>query len=149
MGLAEQLMDEIASTRFPDPASTASLTGSNTLWWPRSRETFDDVDAYAGWNSTPPCDRSGHPVGTEGYQLWGYEIPRLYQMRPNQDLVNRMTRQVTVERVRENGSSGWVVETGASNFRRVTVRVSLTDAQSQTRTLAAISRIFSYVPLTP
>ena len=44
-GLSDQLMDEIAATRFP--AAT-----NNPLAQPKVRATFDDIDDFSGWLAT-------------------------------------------------------------------------------------------------
>ncbi len=59
------------------------------------------------------------------------------------------TRAVLVERVEPDGASGWTTVSQDTNFRRVTVRVSYTDANSVARTVAELSRIFTYVPFAP
>ena len=140
-GLAEQLVDEIAAVRFP--AAANSTPGGS------ARTNFDDIDDYHNWSARPPQDRQGREIGTEGYQSGGASSTRLPEMRPDSQSLGGLTRSVIVERVQPDSGSGWTVVSQHTNFRRVTVRVAYTNAQSQTVTLAAITRIFSYVPITP
>lgn len=139
-GLAEQMMDEIAARRFPE--------SSNPPPAGKSRENFDDIDDYDGWSARPPQGRSGRVLGTEGGDD-GSNSLRPAEMQADLELLGRFTRRVEVERVQPDGGSGWNVVAGHTNFRRVTVRVEHTDAESKTATLAEISRIFAYVPVAP
>ena len=140
-GLAEQMIDEIAAQRFP--AST------NPMLAVTSRIFFNDIDDYDGWSARPPQVREGLTVGTEGNIVFGVTQPRLDALRPDLDLIGKFTRRVDVERIQPDGGSGWTVVSQHTNFRRVTVRVDYTDGQSNTATLAEISRIFTYVPFAP
>jgi len=140
-GLAAQLMDEIASVRFP-PETNTPPAGS-------TREFFDDIDDYQGWSSSPPKNRKGLAVGTEGATVAGSVQARPSELQPDAGYMARFTRQVIVERIKPNGGTGWDVVPEHTNHRRVTVRVLYTDGQSNTRMVAEITRVFSYVPLAP
>jgi hypothetical protein len=162
-------MDEIAASRFPESATATqspgliaapveTIEGAPRLATPLlvrrfSRETFDDIDDYAGWRCRGPIDRQGRQIGTEGALIrqgdreWHY--PRPSSMRPEGRFLQSFTREVQVERIRPDTGSGWAVVSQPTDYRRVTVRVKYTDAQSNTTTLAEISRIFSYVPAAP
>ncbi len=142
-GLAEQLMDEIASVRFPDSATSAIASTGKT------RERFDDIDDYAGWSSSPPVARAGQAVGTEGFESKSGHVLRNSSMRPNPNFLNTFTREVAVERVRPDGNGGWLVTSQPTDFRRVTVSVIHTDTQGSIRPLAEFSRIFTYVSIAP
>jgi type II secretory pathway pseudopilin PulG len=140
-GLAEQLMEEIAATRFPASTNTTP-SGS-------SRVNFNDIDDYHNWTVRPPQDRQGRQIGLEGYSSTGGASTRLPEMRPDSGFLSGLTHAVVVERVQPDSGTGWTVVTSHTNYRRVTVRVAYTNPQSQTVTLASITRIFSYVPITP
>ncbi len=140
-GLAEQLMDEIAAVRFP-AAANSTPAGS-------TRENFDDLDDYAGWSESPPADRRGRELGTEGSLILGVEIPRLFQMRPEPNVIASFQRAVEIERVQPDAGNGWTVVSQPTNFRRVTVTVSRRNARNVLIPLARTSRIFSHVPFTP
>jgi type II secretory pathway pseudopilin PulG len=60
--LGEQLMSEVLSKSYWDPAATAPtpLGASSTEKAPGNRSLFDDVDDYDAWLASPPQ----HPDGT-------------------------------------------------------------------------------------
>ena len=140
-GLAEQLMDEVAASRFP--------ASSNTTPAGPGRTNFNDMDDYHNWSARPPQDRTARQIGLEGYTSIGAAATRLPEMQPNTQLLAGMTQLVTVERVQPDAGTGWTVISTHTNYRRVTVRINYTNPQSQTVTLASITRIFSYVPIAP
>ncbi len=140
-GLAEQLIDEIASTRFP-PETNSTPSGAG-------RSGFDDIDDFASWSSSPPVDRQGTSLGADGLDDSGLPAARPTGLQPDLSFMARFTRAVVVERVDPDTGSGWNVVSQHTNFRRVTVSVTYTDAQSHTKTLAELTRIFSYVPVAP
>ncbi len=136
-GLAEQLMDEIATVRFPRSDDSVSISGT--------REQFDDLIDFADWSANPPEDRFGRRLGHEGDEQIGGSNSRPVQMRPADHFLDRLTRTVDVEFVEANGTSGWSPVARATNTIRVTVRVSQIDPQRTTRSLAEVSRVFSDV----
>lgn len=140
-GLAEQLMDEIASVKFPLESNTppAGITRAN----------FDDIDDYAGWSASPPTSRYGSVIGTEGATIGGTIYNRESALVPDPATVVNFSHEVVVERIEPDAGSGWDVVPDHTNHRRVTVLVKYTDAQLNVRTLASITRIFSYVPIAP
>lgn len=137
-GLAEQLLDEIAATRFP--AAT-----NNPLSQPRVRATFDDIDDFAGWVAVPPLDRNGLSIGTEAAPSLG-ATQRPVDMQPDAQYLSTVSQEVVVERVQPSGTGGWTVVTQHTNYRRVTVRIKKTVPNSATKTLSEVVRIFAYVP---
>lgn len=140
-GLAEMLMDEIASVRFPESSNTppAGIT----------REFFDDIDDYAGWSASPPTYRLGGAVGTQGATIGGTVYSREVAMQPYSLALGNFRHEVVVERIEPDGGTGWNVVPQHTNHRRVTVLVKHTDAQANVSTLASITRIYSYVPVAP
>lgn len=141
-GLAEQLMDEIAATRFPEDepiGSTVALT----------REDFEDIDDYSGWKQSPPTSRDGFVVGTEGFEWREFKIRRVTMMRLNPKYIAPFSRQVDIERVEPDSGSGWNVVSQHTNHRQVTVRVNYAYPNGTIATLAEVTRIFSYVPAAP
>jgi len=145
-GLAEQLLDEIAAAKFPDGTNSSSPSSY-------TRSAFDDIDDYDNWSGGRPRDKEGRIIGAEGFELkWfssSFYIYRPAEMRPNLDYLNRFSREVSVERIRPDAANSWTTTTDNTNHRRVTVAVSFTDGQDNTQTLAEMTRIFSYVPITP
>jgi len=140
-GLAEQLMEEIAATRFP--------AGTNTTPIGVGRTGFDDIDDFDVWSSSPPVDRSGNTLGLDGLDAAAQPATRPAALQPAAGFIAAFAREVDVERVEPDTGSSWNIVTGHTNFRRVTVRVKHTDAQSHIRTLAELTRVFSYVPVSP
>lgn len=139
-GLAAQLMDEVASVRFPDPVNPVA---SGT------RSSFDDIDDFADYTATPPVDGNGNAIGTEGTSSWGFYLPRPSVMRPDNSFLNTLTQEVQVERVEPVGTTSWNVVTTFSDYRRVTVRIKATDDKQQVSTLAETTRIFARVAAVP
>jgi len=144
VGLAEQLLEEMAAVRFPLDSDTRP--GSNG-----SRRMFDDLDDYDNWSSSPPENKVGYKLGSEPLTILGvYDIARPSLLIPDADFLNRITREVTVERIRTDNNSNWVVTTGESDYRRVTVTIKLAmNAGAPSQTISETTRIFSYVPLSP
>lgn len=139
-GLADQLMDEIATVKFPSGTGTAPVG--------QGRTGFDDLDDYNGYSACPPQARNGFVIGTEGANSSGTAIYRPQQFQPDSRVLSRYRQQVTVEKIAESGAT-WVVVSQSSTLRRVTVTVSFTDAQGKTTALAVQSRIFSNVAIAP
>jgi hypothetical protein len=136
-GLADQLLSEAAASPVPVPGSTAPLKPSG----PRSG--FLCVDHYDGWSESPPQDRFGRQLGTEGTLNGGVSTPRAAALQADAALLANFARTVLVEKVTPGGG-GWVTTAGSTAFRRVTVRVTFND-NGQPRPLAESSRIVSYV----
>jgi prepilin-type N-terminal cleavage/methylation domain-containing protein len=139
-GLAAQLMDEVASVRFPDLINPPVVG---------PRRTFDDIDDFANYTSTPPVDGNGNAIGTEGTSSWGFYLPRPSTMRPDRSFLDTLTQEVQVERVVPVGTTSWNVVATFSEYRRVTVRIKATDDNNQISTLAELTRIFAHVPAVP
>lgn len=139
-GLADQLMDEIATAKFP------SGTGSSPAGI--GRTGFDDLDDYHGYSVSPPQSRSGLVIGTEGMSAGSSTMMRPAQFQPNPRHLNRFRQQVTVDKVVESGT-GYATTTQNSALRRVTVTISYTDVQGVTTVLATQVRIFSNVASAP
>jgi hypothetical protein len=140
-GMAEQLMDEIASVRFPESSNSPPLG--------TTRENFDDIDDYDGWSASPPTGRTGQALGTQGATVSGVIQNRSSGLIADADSIAHFTQEVVVQRIEPDAGTGWTVVTPHTNHRRVTVRVKYTDGQANTRTLAEITRVFSYVPVAP
>ena len=134
-GMADQLMDEIASVRFPSANTTATGVG---------RTGFDDIDDYNGYSVSPPQARSGAVIGTEDGTG-----TRPAAFRPDPRLYSRYRQQVTVEKITESSGTSWNTVTTDSPLRRVTVTISYTNAQGTTTSLARQTRVFSNVAIAP
>lgn len=145
-GLADQMLEELAAVRFPTSDDTRPSYAA-------TRKDFDDLDDYDNWSASPPVNKSGYPLGKEPLTiLERYLITRPSLLEPDNSFLSRLTREVNVERIKPDNSSGWLVTTDDTDFRRITVTIKLamtTDANSRSHTISEATRIFSYVPLSP
>jgi len=143
-GLADQMLDEIASVRFPTSSDTRSAYST-------SRKYFDDLDDYHNWSYSPPLYKNGMPLGKSLMTILEYyPIGRPTYFQPEIDFLNRLTREVSVERIRLDASNNWVVTSDNTDYRKVTVKIKLTTtADLPSHEIAETTRIFSYVPLSP
>ncbi|QDV54041.1 type IV pilus modification PilV family protein [Gimesia fumaroli] len=145
-GLTDQMLEELSAVRFPTSSDTRPHSTAN-------RKDFDDLDDYHNWSDSPPSSKNGYPLGQEPVTiLERYLITRPSLLIPDTSFLDRLSREVTVERIRHDSSSGWVVTNDETGFRRVTVTIKLamtTDTDSRSHTISEASRIFSYVPLSP
>lgn len=140
-GLAQQLMDEVSTFPFPTGNTTAASSGT-----PRSQ--FIDMDSFSNYIASPPVDRRGKVIGTEGDPNSATPTTRAAVMQPNSTYLAAFTQRVLVERVVPNGTD-WTVVGTASNYRRVTVTITVSTSNRAMRTPAQLVRIFTYVPPAP
>ncbi|QDU53804.1 hypothetical protein Pan110_61980 [Gimesia panareensis] len=143
-GLADQMLDEMTAVRFPT-SSDSRPTGTGI------RSQFNDLDDYHNWSSTPPENKAGFALGSEPLTVLNYyPIARPTLLKPDTDFLKRITREVTVEKIRLNSSSEWEVTTDNTDYRRVTVTIKLAmNAGAGSQIIKETTRIFSYVPLSP
>jgi prepilin-type N-terminal cleavage/methylation domain-containing protein len=134
-GLADQLLEEVAASPVPTQAATTTPTGP--------RMNFTTIDHFNGWSESPPQDRYGRVLGTEGEALSGSSSVRRAEMQADMTLLSRFRRSITIEKVLPTGGT-WTTTSSESLFRRVTVRVVFADDERQ-RELAVASRIVAYV----
>jgi len=130
-GLADQLLGEAATLPVPSGAASATPAG------PRSG--FLVVDHFDGWSESPPQDRYGRALGTEGILSGGTSVARPAGLQADANLLARFSRTVSVEKVAPSAGS-WAVTASATPFRRITVRVSF-DEDGRSRVLAEASQI--------
>jgi hypothetical protein len=146
-GLADQLMDEISSVKFP---RTIGGTGSGFMSsGGQGRTGFDDLDKYNGWNASPPQTRDGLPIGTERMMAGSSNMARPSSFQPDPRFLSRFRQQVSIEKIAEVSGGTWVVVTSETSLRRVTVTISYTDARNQMKVLAVQTRVFSDVAVAP
>lgn len=148
-GFAQQLMDEIAASKFPSGTSTASIAMP-------FRSSFTTIDDYSGWTESPPRTKAGEVLGTDNGAtvadamslMAGTSTARDSALQAAPGFVNRFTRSVLVERV-QLGSNGWTVSAQNTSHRRVTVSVTYTGSNQPARTVAQVIRVFSSVAPSP
>lgn len=143
-GLADQLLEEMTAVRFPTSGDSRPVASGN-------RSEFNDLDDYHNWSSTPPESKDGYALGSERMTVLNYyPIARPTLLTPDTDFLKRLTREVTVEKIRLSNSSEWEVTTDDSEYRRVTVTIKLAlNAGADSQIITEATRIFSYVPLSP
>jgi len=143
-GLADQMLDELTAVRFPTAGDTRSASTS-------TRSNFNDLDDYHNWSSTPPVYKNGVVLGNSAFTIYDYyPVSRPAYFKPDNEFLSRLTREVSVERIRHDESSGWIVTTDQTDYRRITVKIKLTTtADLPNHEIAESTRIFSYVPLSP
>ncbi|MCA9018664.1 MAG: prepilin-type N-terminal cleavage/methylation domain-containing protein [Planctomycetaceae bacterium] len=144
-GLADQMLEELAAVRFPVASDTRP-------GFRNTREYFDDLDDYDSWTSTPPENKQGYTLGMEPTTiLERYPIGRPSLLVPDTGFLNRLTREVSVERIQPDiTGTGWEVTQSNTSYRRVTVTIKLVmNANSPAQVITEATRIFSYVPLSP
>lgn len=134
-GLADQLLEEVAASPVPTQAATTTPAGP--------RMNFTTIDHFNGWSASPPQDRYGRVLGTEGMALSGSSSVRQAEMHADMTLLSKFRRSIAIEKVLPIGGT-WTTTTSESLFRRVTVRVEFADGERQ-RELAVASRIVAYV----
>ncbi len=151
-GLAQQLMDEIAASKFSNTTTTTAAT---------TRSLFATVDDYSNYSENPPHTKGGDVLGTEqSSAAMSYSAmmmstsgtsssSRPTALQAPTDFMNRFTRSVLVERVQPATGGTWTVTTQSSLYRRVTVTVTYTVTANQTRQVAKVSRVFASVPASP
>ena len=101
-GLADQMMDEILSARFPTSSDVRAIDGT--------RAYFDDLDDYDKWSSRPPTERSGIVLGQDGLLSGGTRLMRMDALRTDSIALVNFTREVLVEpSSKPDGFGGWQV----------------------------------------
>jgi len=145
LGLAEQLMDEIASRHYAEPGGSPTTTlgpeaGETSSG---SRSLFDDLDDYNGLIDQPPSDVNGFELGKDNGS--GGERNSNFKLPVGQ--LAGWRREVTVAYVSDADFTTPLSGGITSNFRLVEVRVFVDNSQGGSREVARLSRVFAYVPI--
>lgn len=137
-GIADQLADEVFLVGFP--------RGTNVLPTPgTARVLFNHIDDYGDYDRRPPVDRLNRVLGTEDVTV---NAPRNAALQPQPGYLDSYRQKVVIERLSPTSSSFNVV-TSDTDFRRVTVIVTYTDASGVEVPLAKRTRILSRLGFTP
>ncbi len=119
LGLAQQLMDEVASA-----------------------PSIESIDQYDGSFSEPPADPWGVSLGTEdgkgGQRHASFQAPA--------GLLNQFGREVRVSRVAASDLTAPLPAGAESDYRLVEVRVTYRAPNTSAQELARVQRIVAYVP---
>lgn len=129
VGLAEQLLDEMAAVGFSDDPTPLGAGGS--------REAFDDLGDYDGLADQPPRDRWGIPLGQDD----GVGGVRDSVMQASSGFMARWRREVSVQYVASADLTTALGGGQTSAYRLVEVRVYC-DHQSGSRQVLALRRVF-------
>jgi type II secretory pathway pseudopilin PulG len=143
-GMAQQLMDEIASRQYAEPGlggHQTTLGPESEEWTGRSRAALDDLDDYHGLNVSPPRDPWGIPLGrdagdglrristhryVEGFRSWRQHVQVFYASPA--DFTQPLGPGQT------------------SDYRVVWVSIYRDQTGKTPELLAQLRRVFSYVP---
>lgn len=145
-GLAEQLIDEIAGMRYEgDGLGPYQTTLGPTAYEAsgRGRERFNDIDDYARYDSQPPVDSWGVPIGQED-DTGGTRNP--YFLAPP-GYFARWHQAVDVYYVSAVDKQTPLGPGVTSDFRAVRVRILLEGTEGTKMEIASLTRVFAYVPV--
>lgn len=137
-GIADQLADEVFLVGFPRGTNVLPTAGT-------ARVLFNHIDDYGDYDRRPPVDRLNRVLGTEDVTV---NTPRNAALQPQPGYLDSYRQKVVVERLSPTSSSFNVV-TSDTDFRRVTVIVTYTDASGVEVPLAKRTRILSRLGFTP
>ena len=111
--LAEGLLVEVASNYVGEPSSAligglvSGLLGIDSGENPSRKQTFDDVDDYAGWSESPPQYADGTTIA--GFQGWTRAVQVVSVSVTNPEVVSGVRTGLVRISVRVTTRSGKVV----------------------------------------
>jgi hypothetical protein len=144
LGLAQQLMDEIAGKPYAanpsNPFDTSLGPSTGDLAGP-GRSKFSNIGSYNGFVDFPPTDSTGILLGT-GNGQGGQRDPHLQ----NSTYFVNWQRSMVVYYVSPSDFTTALPEGQTSNHRAVEVQVSVHDASGAVRPVFTLRRVFAYVP---
>ena len=145
LGLAGQLMDEIAGTRYHDAGGspTGLPLGPNAAETAAAgRQLFDAIDDYHGYTAKPPVDIWGVPLGADD----GAGGPRHALLKLSSTHLARWRQSVTVSYVAIANPTVDLPSGVTSDYRAVQVAIFYDDPETGERELARLRRVFANVP---
>ncbi len=143
MGLAQQMMDEIAGKMYcavrNQPYET-TLGPSATESAGTGRTLYNDIDDYNGIRSSPPKDPWNVLIGDDDAK-GGSRHPSLR----DSSYLTKWRREVDVYYVSATDLTTKLGAGQTSDFRMVEVRVYVDDPSGARRNLVTLKRVFAYV----
>ncbi|GEM_PF-620681 len=144
LGLAEQMIDEVAGARYMELGANPYDTNFRPGWDEAAlgtREIFDDTDDYHNVNDSPPLDRWGIPLGSDD----GTRGKRHPGLIVGQEILRSFRVNVAVYYVARENLSVRLPPGAVSDFRAIEVTVTHTDPRGRVRPLCTLRRIVAYV----
>jgi hypothetical protein len=144
LGLAQQLMDEIAGqayARVPSNPYDSPLAPNTAELGGPGRSQFTNIADYNNLTELPPTDPWGIPLGNDDGQ-GGTRNP---SMQIGTYFAN-WQRSATVYYVSASNLSTQLAAGQTSNYRAVEVHVSVQDKPGTLHPVASLRQVFSYVP---
>lgn len=145
LGMAKQMMDEIAGMRYADEnegpyqTSLGPEVGETST---TGRPQFDDIDDFNGLVTTSPTDYWGMPLGTDD----GEGGTRHTELQAPANSFDTWRREVDVYYGNPADFDTPLGGSATSDYRVVVVRVFRTDVDGSEHELARLRRVFTYVP---
>lgn len=144
LGMAQQLMDEVAGWAYMQPGVTPYQfpLGPGPGEGGPTRANLNDIDDFHGFVEQPPSDRWGIPLGTDN----GQGGQRYANMRCRPGYFDGWRREIEVYYVSDADPSTRLFGSQTSNHRAVEVRVYIDEPTGGARELVRLRRVFAYVP---
>ncbi len=145
VGMAQQLLDEIAGKLWCDPGTDPHQTtlGPSSQSAGCSRQGFTSLADYNGYACQPPQDEYGIPLGTDN----GSGGERSAALQCNSSFFANWQQSVTVYYVSATDFTTPLTNNQTSDYRAVEVRIYLADPTYGQVQLALARRVFAYVPI--
>jgi prepilin-type N-terminal cleavage/methylation domain-containing protein len=144
LGMAQQLMDELAGKRYAEnptnPYDTPLGPTASEAAGP-GRSQFNNIGDYNGYSAMPPLDPWGVRLGADD----GQGGQRNANMQAVGYLAN-WQRTAEVYYVDPANLSNRLSGGQTSNYRGVEVHVSIQDKNGALRPVLTLRRVFAYVP---
>ncbi len=144
-GMAQQLMDEISGKFWCNPgtSSTPVTLGPTGTDAGTTRQNYENIADYNGYNSQVPQDMWGIPLGMDNGA--GGTRPSTLQVNPA--FFKLWLQQVTVYYVNSQNFAVALPPGQTSNYLAVEVRIFVNEPNVGMQQLALARRIFAYVSM--
>ncbi|CAL1125494.1 unnamed protein product [Cladocopium goreaui] len=143
LGMAKQMMDEIASMRYAEAGEgpyQTTLGPEVGEVSPSGRAQFDDIDDFDGLSNQPPTDYWGIPLGFDD----GEGGTRHSELTAPANRFTNWRREVDVYYANPTSFDTPLSGSTTSDYRVVVVRVLRTDLDGSEHELARMQRVFTH-----